>query len=74
MGIGDASDRYGGLGHNGALHMPPGEIVPLVLGPRQTAYAWQPGKLHNLKSDQFVSGHSDIRNEAVVWAWLSAIA
>jgi len=74
MGIGDASDRFGGLGHNGALSMPPDEIVPLELGPEQTVYPWQAGKLHNLKSDHYVSGHSDIRNPAVVWAWLSAIA
>lgn len=74
MGIGDAADRYGGLGHNGALHMPPGEVASFELGPEETAYRWQAGKLHNLRSDQFVSGHSDICNPAVVWAWLSAIA
>jgi len=70
--LGDANDKYGGLGRNGAQKTP--EAVAGTLLPVGGAYAWQAGRLHNLRADQFIGGHSDITGQQVAYALLSAIA
>lgn len=70
--LGDENDMFGGIGSNGAQDTP--ERVAGTLLPPGTAYAFQAGRLHNLKGDAFISGHSDVANPATAWAILSAVA
>lgn len=70
--LGDENDMFGGMGSNGAQDTP--ERVAGTLLPPGTAYSFQPGRLHNLRGDAFISGHSDVANPATAWAILSAVA
>ena len=70
--VGDAADRYGGLGSNGALKTPeadPGRLLPVG-----GDYGFQPGRLRNLIADEFVADHSDICGPEVAYAVLTAVA
>ena len=71
-GLGDENDKYGGMGRNGAQKTP--EAVKAALLDVGGAYALAPGKIHNLRADPFISGHSDITNKQVAYAVLTAIA
>ena len=70
--LGDANDPYGGLGRNGAQKTP--EAVNGLLGSVGGSYQFQTGKLYNLDSDSFISGHSDIAKNEVAYALLTAVA
>ena len=70
-GVGDAGDPYGGLGANGAVGT--AEAVAGDLGDQNTTYAFQAGRVHNLRADRFVGNHSDVTNPAVANAVLAAI-
>jgi hypothetical protein len=69
--VGDAADRYGGIGRNGAQRTP--EAVAATLLPVGGSYRWQPGRLHNLRADQFIASHLDVTGQQVGYAILSAI-
>ena len=80
-GFGDADDEFGGLGSNGAQQMQDGEVsanITNVLSIKQP-YTWQPGKIHNLKSDQFIvdprggDAHGFVFVPEVAWAISRAI-
>jgi pimeloyl-ACP methyl ester carboxylesterase len=74
-GLGDAGDLYGGLGRNGAVHMPDAELgghVLELLAPGG-AYSFAAGRVFNLKADRFIDSHSGIRNDAVGYALLRTI-
>ncbi len=52
--FGDANDKFGGLGRNGAQKMEPGEVVQgvdLLLAVGGT-YSWQSGRFHNLEGSK----------------------
>ncbi|MDG4789352.1 hypothetical protein O7626_26085 [Micromonospora sp. WMMD1102] len=72
-GLGDANDPYGGIGRNGALKTPevvqPGAELLEVGG----GYQLQPGRVHNLRADRFVSSHGDVSGRQVAYALYSAI-
>jgi hypothetical protein len=68
--VGDAGDRFGGIGRNGAQKTP--EAVAGTLLPVGGSYPWQPGKLHNLRADQFIANHMDVTGQQVAYAILSA--
>lgn len=72
-GFGDAKDRFGGLGRNGAQHTPEADNST-PLGPNDFAYSFQAGKVYNLNADKLIQGHSDIRRSDVAHALLCAIA
>ncbi len=75
--VGDGQDLYGGIGRNGAVRTPEAEPQGRqleLLRPGGGDYRFAPGKLFNLKADQFISGHSDIANDAVAYALLKATA
>lgn len=72
FGFGEAGDRFGGIGRNGAQQTP--EALPGNLLDTDGAYSFQPGKLHNLQSDPFISSHSDVSGEQVAHAIVTAIA
>ncbi|WP_435017206.1 hypothetical protein TA3x_004801 [Tundrisphaera sp. TA3] len=70
--IGDAGDRFGGIGRNGAQKTP--EAIFTTLGPVGTPYDFRPGRVYNLRADRYIGGHGDIARDEVAHALLSAIA
>ncbi|MGH2702438.1 MAG: hypothetical protein ACRDJ2_11785 [Actinomycetota bacterium] len=71
-GLGDANDRYGGIGRNGAQKTP--EVVAGNLLASSGSYEFQAGRMHNLKSDDFIANHSDVAGQEVANAILAVIA
>jgi predicted alpha/beta hydrolase family esterase len=71
--LGDANDKFGGLGRNGAQHMESGEVDEGKLGPVGAAYQFQPGKFFNLEANDLIPGHSDITGKEVAHAIHRAI-
>jgi hypothetical protein len=71
-GVGDKNDPFGGVGRNGAQKTPEASDGTLLhIG---GSYQFEPGKLHNLNSDEIIKGHSDICHNEVAYAILNAIA
>jgi hypothetical protein len=70
--IGDKNDPYGGIGRNGAQRT--AELELLELASPGHAYAWTPGRVHNLRGDDFISDHSDVKGREVTYAFASAVA
>lgn len=68
--IGDKDSLYGGLGGNGAQKTP-GVLENTLLSAGQP-YDFNPGKIYNLESDEFIDGHSDIRKPEVAHALVTA--
>lgn len=70
--LGDRNDPFGGIGRNGAQHT--AEAVEGELKGPGAAYAFEAGKLYNLKADGFIADHGDVRNAAVANAIVNVIA
>ncbi len=71
-GVGDAGDKFGGIGRNGAVKTTEaiyGEL--LAVGDK---YTFKPRALHNLLADKFIADHSAVKGVQVAYAVLSAIA
>jgi hypothetical protein len=71
-GLGDKNDRYGGIGRNGAQMTP--EAKDAVLLTSGGSYQFDRGGMYNLRSDDFISNHSDVTGGEVAHALLAAIA
>jgi hypothetical protein len=71
-GLGDAGDRYGGIGRNGAQGTPEAEEGALL--EPGSSYKFTPHRLQNLKADDVILNHSDICKDEVAYALLSAVA
>jgi predicted alpha/beta hydrolase family esterase len=71
-GLGDENDKYGGLGRNGAQQMNTGEVIKADLLPVGKTYSLTPGKIHNLRADDFVKNHGDVTGPEVVAAVAAA--
>ncbi len=71
-GLGDKDSPFGGIGRNGAQKTP--EAEDLEMGAAGVVYKFRGGRIHNLRADTLVTGHSDVTNPAVVHAVLSAMA
>lgn len=71
-GLGDAHDRYGGIGRNGAQRTP--EVAPHQLLPPTGRYTFEPGGVYNLDANGVITGHDDICRPEVAHALASAIA
>ena len=71
--IGDASDEFGGIGRNGPLKTAEVHTTPLhTVG---TAYDYKSGVINNLDgSGGLIKNHGDVTNEAVTYAFASAVA
>lgn len=70
--LGDANDRFGGMGSNGAQHTPEASEGPLkAVG---SSYSFLDGKVYNLNADAVIKEHSDICHDEVAFALLKAIA
>lgn len=65
--------QFGGLGANGAQHMGTEADQGELLNAGASAYRFGSGKIYNLKSDQFVKGHSDIKGPQVAYAIVKAM-
>jgi len=76
MAIGDESDKFGGIGRNGAQKMGIGEVdtKETVLREAGTKYAFSAGKFFNLLGDAFIKDHCDVTGKEVVNAVLNAVA
>jgi hypothetical protein len=77
--FGDANDKFGGIGRNGAQHTPE-SFQGTLLGVKQTYPQPPEGKfVRNLNGDggagqPTISSHSDVAKPEIAWAWLKAIA
>lgn len=74
-GAGDANDKFGGLGRNGAQRMGTGEVSASItrMLAQGEAYVLQKQIIHNLESSPYIKGHGDVRGPAVAWAISQAI-
>lgn len=70
--IGDAHDKYGGMGRNGAQKTP--EATEVALGAAGAPYSFAKGRVFNLNADAIIQEHSDICHPEVAYAWQQAIA
>jgi hypothetical protein len=71
--IGDASDEFGGIGRNGPLKTT--EVVTTPLHKPGTAYTYQANVINNLDgSGGLIKEHGDVTNDAVTYAFASAVA
>lgn len=71
--LGDENDLYGGIGRNGAVRMKAEEFLKGRLLPHTSAYQFAPKKIHNLRADEFISGHNDVTGKQVANALLHAV-
>ena len=70
--LGDASDPFGGIGHNGSQRTP--EAVSGSLLVPGGSYDFTPGVLTNLNgSGGLIKNHGDVTNAAVTYAFASAL-
>jgi hypothetical protein len=72
MALGDANDRFGGIGRNGAQKTD--EAVNVTMLNATGAYQFAPGKLFNLNGDKITASHGDVHREPHAFALLSAVA
>lgn len=71
--IGDAFDEFGGIGRNGPQRTK--EVASTRLRPAGTAYEYKEGVINNLDgSGGLIKDHGDVTNEAVTYAFASAVA
>jgi hypothetical protein len=70
--VGDAHDRFGGIGRNGAQFTPEAVFGPLLA--IDGSYTFESGKLYNLNADRIITGHSDISRPEVTAALLAAVS
>ena len=80
--FGDANDKFGGLGRNGAQKMEPDEVVKGVdqLLAVDGKYSWQSGRFHNLESSKYIidpnggDAHGFVTGKEVAWVISRAMA
>lgn len=70
--MGDANDRFGGLGRNGAQHTPEAEFAKLL--PVGGAYSFSAQKLFNLEASQFIKDHGNVAGNEPAAAVLAVAA
>jgi hypothetical protein len=71
--IGDARDEFGGIGRNGPQKTT--EVATVRLNAAGTAYDYTDGVINSLDgSGGLIKDHGDVTNEAVTYAFASAIA
>lgn len=71
-GLGDANDRFGGIGRNGTQKTPGANFIELL--PVGKPYGFKPGALYNLNGDKFIHSHGDVAGKEVAYATLCAVA
>jgi hypothetical protein len=75
-GFGDPTDKFGGIGRNGAQQMEPGEVDSKECALREVGgrYEFSRGHFFNLNADQFIKHHGDVTGKQIAYAILSAVA
>lgn len=71
--FGDQNDPYGGMGRNGAQHTPEVNAEFNTLVAVGQPYAFSQGAVYNLRADDFIHDHGDVRGEQVAYAMLNAV-
>ena len=72
--IGEADDPYGGIGRNGPQKTTEAVVVPMR-APGAAAYTFKAGVITSLNgSGGLIKDHGDVTNEAVTYAFASAVA
>jgi hypothetical protein len=71
--VGDENDVFGGIGRNGAVKMKEKEFIKALLLPDAGKYQFLPKKVHNLRADRFITGHSDVTGRQVANAIIHAV-
>jgi hypothetical protein len=59
-GIGDASDRFGGMGANGAQHVSTAEIMLLPVGGGAYDFKTSGKRVFNVNGDAIITSHGDV--------------
>lgn len=72
-GFGDASDIYGGIGRNGALHLQQSEWEPHQMVAAPGPYQFRKGKVANVSAGNLIRSHGDVTNKDVANAVAQAI-
>lgn len=72
--LGDRDDPYGGMGRNGAQHLPTEVVVEGKLEKVGAPYDFMPGRVFNLNADDFITDHGAVTGTQVAYAVLSAVA
>lgn len=67
------SNIYGGIGATGALRIGDEEVKGSLLEAGDSAYQFQQGKIYNLKADEYVKNHSDIKGPQIAYAIVKAM-
>jgi hypothetical protein len=71
--IGDASDEFGGIGRNGPLKTT--EVATVRMNAAGTPYQYKEQVINNLDgSGGLIKNHGDVANDAVTYAFASAVA
>jgi hypothetical protein len=71
--LGDQNDPYGGMGRNGAQHTPETGGLHGKLLQVGDEYSFAPGRVFNLRADEFIKGHSEITGFQVAYALLKVV-
>ena len=59
-GIGDANDRFGGMGANGAQHIDTTELKLLTIGGGTYDFKTSGKRVFNVNGDSIISSHGDV--------------
>jgi len=70
--LGDENDPYGGLGRNGVQRTPETAEAD-TLHPLNESYRFEPGRVFNLRADQFIKDHGDVTGHQVAYAFLHGV-
>jgi esterase/lipase superfamily enzyme len=69
--FGDANDKYGAIGANGAQNTP--EAVAGTLLERDGVYDFEPGVVYNLEGSAYIANHGDVAGREIANAMIAAI-
>jgi len=69
--FGDANDKFGAIGANGAQNTP--EAVQGDLLSRDGTYVFEPGKVYNLEGSDYIENHGDVAGREIANAIVAAV-
>jgi len=69
--FGDADDKFGAIGANGAQNTP--EAVPGELLSTGGTYDFTPGVVYNLEGSEYIANHGDVANREIANAIVAAV-
>jgi len=69
--FGDANDKFGAIGANGAQNTP--EAVAGTLLSRDSSYVFDPGVVYNLEGSDYIDNHGDVAGREIANAIVAAV-